>query len=333
MKYAQNISLLAVLLIACGPATEEPEPEPPAETWLELREAGERPPGLLSEIGIFRDLEGSPADVDALEASLHPDAITYVPDWPLWSNGLQKSRQVVLPEGEVVGADDVYSFPSDTLYFKSFFDDRGPVETRVMWNGPEGWEWSAYVWDEERVDAARTEGRRSVDVDVEVGGESFTHKVPNELDCRKCHEPDPNGVLGFSPLQLGTQVEDLDVFDENPTAEPFAHPDPETEAVLGWLVGNCTSCHNGLQNHDQSSFDLNPDVALENTVGVETASSASIDGIRIVPGDAESSVLYAAVAGTSDDPELKLMPPVGVQKRDDEAIERLRVWIESMESQ
>ena len=55
-------------------------------------------------------------------------------------------------------------------------------------------------------------------------------------------------------------------------------------------------------------------------------SSASADGIRIVPGSPDESVLFAAVAG-SGDIETKDMPPVGVALRDAAAIELLREWI------
>lgn len=318
------MAALAMVLMSCSPPADdgpEPEPEP---TWIDLRAVDEEPPASLAEIGLYRDPED--------RTELHPLAVPYEPAWPLWSNGLTKTRFVVLPADESIATGgDLWAYPDGTLLFKTFEDDDGPVETRLMWKGPDGWEWSAYDWNDDGTDAERTGGRRSVDVDVTVDGETFSHKIPNELDCRKCHEPDANRVLGFSPLQIDEDVAATDLFDETPALERVEHEDEATRQTLGWFVGNCVSCHNGSTDHDQASFDLRPDVALQNTLGVETGSSASIDGTRIVPGNPGESVLFLAVSAESDDPELKLMPPVGVQRRDAAGIEHLRSWIEGLE--
>lgn len=324
------ISTVATGLVLVGAGCGEPlsnvgedGDEERAPVWLDLREVDEEPPLMLSEIGLYDDA--------ATRDAVHPLAVEFEPRWPLWSNGLHKTRWLVLPKGEAVETDgDDWTMPTGTLLFKTFEDDDGPVETRVMWRAADGWTWHAYVWDDEYLDAERTEGRRSVDVEVRLGAETFTHKVPNELDCRKCHEPDHDGVLGFEPLQLEEQVEALDVFAEPPAARSVAHVDAATRDVLGWFVGNCTSCHNGRDDHDQASFDLRPDVALDNIIDRETETSGTIDGIRVVPGDPASSVLYLAVSGESDERELKEMPPLGVQRRDEEGISKLRDWIEGL---
>lgn len=101
-------------------------------------------------------------------------------------------------------------------------------------------------------------------------------------------------------------------------------------SVLGWFVGNCTHCHNG-SGVDGSSFDLRPDVALENTINQMTQSSAAGDGVRIVPGDPEASELFVVVARMDLSPEQKPMPPVGVDRLDETGIERLRTLIEQYE--
>ena len=318
----KRCAMIVAFFASCGPTPGPPDGTEQEPTWLDTRQSTDAAPALLSEVGLYRD-PGSLGET-------HPSAILYEPLWPLWSNGLRKSRYVVLPADAKVRAGDAWEFPEGTLFFKTFEDDDGPVETRLMQLGAEGWTWSTYVWDEDRLDAELSDGRRSVEVEVTVDGEAFTHEIPNELDCRTCHEPDPARVLGFSPLQLGASVADFDLFDETPSSREVEHPDEDTREVLGWFVGNCTSCHNGNFDHDQSSFDLRPDVALENIIDQMTDSSASIEGVRVVPGDPDSSVLYLAVSGESDDPELKLMPPLGVQRRDEAAITRLRAWIEDL---
>jgi len=149
---------------------------------------------------------------------------------------------------------------------------------------------------------------------VSVG--DVEHTVPSRFDCRSCHESGAGPILGFSPLQLG---------------EERVEANGAPVDVLGWFEGNCTHCHHG-GGVGSSSFDLRHDVAVANTVGVDTASSASAAGTRIVPGDPEASLLFQAVSGETDDPDVLPMPPVGVDVRDARAIEALRNWIEGLDA-
>ncbi len=43
-----------------------------------------------------------------------------------------------------------------------------------------------------------------------------------------------------------------------------------------------------------------------------------------------SSILFQAFSGETDDPEVGDMPPLGIDRRDAEAIEVLRGWIASL---
>jgi hypothetical protein len=46
-----------------------------------------------------------------------------------------------------------------------------------------------------------------------------------------------------------------------------------------------------------------------------------------VPGSPETSILFLAFSGETDDPEVSAMPPMGVDVRDQAAIELLRAFI------
>lgn len=114
-------------------------------------------------------------------------------------------------------------------------------------------------------------------------------------------------------------------------SEPYAAlpaHGPLTTEVLGYLLGNCVHCHNGT-NGAASSFDLRPSTALQNLLDQPTASSATADGIRVVPGSPEESVMLLAVRGGSDF-EVKDMPPLGVAQRDASAIRLLDEWIREL---
>ena len=154
------------------------------------------------------------------------------------------------------------------------------------------------------------------------------------LDCRACHETPLNQVIiGIDALN----------FDPNLAAAGLLLPAPETiplparsavEAdAMAYFVGNCVHCHHGEGGVDNAAFSLRPADLIENTVGVETESSASGDGIRIVPGDVLGSAIYEAVvlASAEDYPgEFKPMPPAGIDVVDPQAKAILQAWIESL---
>jgi hypothetical protein len=85
--------------------------------------------------------------------------------------------------------------------------------------------------------------------------------------------------------------------------------------VKGYVEANCVSCHNGV-----AEFDLSHDVFLAATLGVPSAAGP----VRITPGDPGASELFHRF-------ETRQMPPVGVQLRHDEAVERMRAWIAGLE--
>lgn len=329
-------------LIACG----DDEPSGPVSTEPRAGTLVVEPmmdlPDSLADVGLYPDLRDLNVLVDT--------AIAYEPAWPLWSNGLTKHRYVVLPEGTTIDTSnrEIWSFPVGTLAFKTFVvadpddaDGWRPYETRIMRRLDDRWEFASYLWNERGTRATLHDMRLPVQVDVTLeDGTTFVHEVPNQLQCRKCHESNPAHALGLSELQLNHGASEtelarfarLGLVESAPSdAAAIAHEDPLTEQVLGYFVGNCTHCHNGSDG-PSASFDLRGEAGLTNTIDQPTESSATIPGIRVIPGNPDESVLWRAVAG--DDrgaEELKLMPPVGVQHLDAEGIDLLAEWIESLE--
>jgi hypothetical protein len=180
-----------------------------------------------------------------------------------------------------------------------------------------------------------------VAVEVESGGESIEHTVPARLDCRKCHESQPVTIIGFDELRLNsklsasdseTQLEalaDSGLLSDAPSDPAIIeHEDPITEAVLGYLHGNCAHCHNGWDG-PSSAFDMRYPVALENLIDQETTSEL-ISGIRVVAGDPEESALVKAFSREGVD-DAQPMPPLGVDLRDDAALALFEAWIADLE--
>lgn len=287
-------------------------------------------PSRLSELGLHRP------DAKAQLSSL-PRA--YTPAYELWSDGGEKHRALSLPPGTSVDARDpeAYLFPVGTLLSKTFSfrtphspNRAVPVETRLLRLGEDGWQYSAYGWDEDGKEAELLELRRAETREVlSEEGDLVLHSIPSRLECRQCHESSASFVLGLSELQLAASgsIESLaSALDPPPVAPYAALPEhgPLTSAVLGYFVGNCVHCHNG-SNGAASSFDLRARVALDNIVNHPTESSATADGLRVVPGQPERSVLFQGLRGGALD--VKDMPPLGVARRDERGIALVRDFI------
>jgi hypothetical protein len=309
----------------------EPSADPPAGSLLS--EPLAELPQKLSEVGLYRDL----SRLSASKRALH-----YEPGYPLWSDGGAKQRFLVLPEGTgIESGDSDYELPIGSLLFKTFAyrteqspEAPVPIETRLLRRTESGWELAAYGWDPTGSDATLLDLKKPRPVSVLADdGTPLEHDIPSRLECRQCHESAPSPVLGFTELQLAASgdLEQLAPHFESPPSEPSAQlpaQGPLTRAVLGYLVGNCVHCHNGSDGA-AASFDLRPEVALQNLIDQPTASSATAAGIRVVPGEPDESILYLAVAGSTN-VEVKDMPPLGVALRDASAVELLRDWIEAL---
>lgn len=294
-------------------------------------------PAQLSELGLFAD----PRD----RSRWHERAHLFEPEHPLWTNGSAKQRFVVVPRGESIDSSgEIWTFPAGTLFFKTFsYASEGgerPIETRLIRRTDDGYDFVTYLWNEDGSDAELLDGTRPVDVEVEVDGVVFAHQVPSKLQCRTCHETHDPMVLGFEEIQLtsslagqsDSQLELLHaagVLSDVP-AEPrkISEADPTKRAVLAYFQGNCVHCHDGGSGVN-SAFDLRFEVAFENTIGVDTTSEL-LSGLRVSPGEPLESALYLAL---TRDLELapQPMPPLGVQRRDDEAVALVERWIESLD--
>jgi hypothetical protein len=314
-----------LLVAACSPTADSSGPPPDSP----LSDPSRPLPATMRELGLFPDAPNLDTTAET--------AVAYAPAYPLWSNGSDKQRHLALPEGETIDtrAPDAWAFPVGTLLFKTFAYEGVPVETRVMVRTAEDdWEYEVYAWSDDGEDAQLLSLDERVVVPVAGGSQ---HTIPARLDCRVCHETAADPVLGMTRVQLShdqalgpgldaaTEAGLLsDAVDSAPRIEDTAPPG--TGDVLRSFYGNCVHCHHGGDG-DNASFDLRPDVALANSVGQPTASSAAAAGIRIVPGDPSQSMLFLAVSGEHDDPEIKNMPPVGVDVRDAASIETLRSFI------
>lgn len=315
------IAALSLGLIGC----DDPDPAGPA--WLDDVEA--EAPQWLSKTGLFADLQAlKPAQ----------GVLRYTPPNPLWSSGTNKQRLLYLPPGETPTPGERWRFPVGTVLAKTFsYDDiEGqvgdvPLETRLMIRRADGWHYAEYHWNVEGTEARRLEpnwGEQALT--LTYADLSFGYTIPGELDCKGCHEArDDAPVLGMSNLNLDPALAER----WGITVDPIPARTPVEETAMRYLTGNCVHCHHGGEGNDNATYSLKPADLIANTVGQPTESSASGDGIRVQPGDAEGSALFEAVVRARA-PEyggdFKPMPPLGIDQVDPAAARVLRAWIEAL---
>jgi hypothetical protein len=306
------------------------------------------PPDRLADTGLYSAFA---------TRTVHPDLLSFTPQYPLWTDGAAKQRWIALPPGSAIDASDPdhWDFPAGTRLWKQFDFAGRPVETRFMQRHADGsWLYATYRWRDDGSDAVLAPASGVRNACPTTDGKS--HDLPSVDDCRSCHEGTRTTVLGFSALQLSP--------DRDPLAPHASAPAPgdvdlpalvargllqnlpprflqepprvvarseRERAALGYLHGNCSNCHNGdgpLQrlglrfDHPLATTGAPP--ALETTLGVASQFIRGDATVRVAPGAPERSVLARRLAAT--DP-LTQMPPFGRHLADHGAVELIRQWI------
>jgi hypothetical protein len=296
-------------------------------------------PAKLSETGLF------PALPDLTPVA---SAQGFQPAWPLWSDGLQKQRQVIVPAGKAIDASDrnLWQFPVGALFLKTFFADgaqggRRPIETRIIRrvdsDDPfQQWQYAVYAWNAAATDATLLDLQARTPVEVAVGAQRFTHQIPSREDCGKCHEANATAIIGFDELRLAwapsgagetelARFRRLGLVAGGPAdaPPPIGDPDATLAALKGYVQGNCVHCHDG---RNPTVVDMRPAVLAANMVCKPTTSSGTAAGTLVVPGKPETSIFYLQLARMTG-PGVNPMPPVGVQHPDAQAVDLARRWI------
>ena len=287
-------------------------------------------PPKLSSFGVYTDLP----DLSSVTANVH----AYAPEWPLWTNGAIKIRHTFVPTGTKIdiGRSDHWIYPEGTTFFKTFAyqsPETGsvrPVETRVIRRANAKWEYAAYKWNNDVTDARLLKGLRPEYLAVTgQSGEQFEHAIPSRNNCLACHGRKDTFILGFEEVQLNhtpsghsmNQLEKLaqaQIFSQSPTkftARVVGDTDLERR-MRGYIHANCAICHN---NKDLGDF------SHDSTLATWNVPPRRNSGRLLAPGDPEESAMYRLLAAG-------MMPPIGVQVRDEEIIQDMSDWISSLQN-
>lgn len=310
------------------------------------------PAERLSETGLYADIATK---------RIAPELFSFSPQYPLWTDGAKKRRWISLPPGTTIDASDpdAWVFPVGTKLWKEFAFARR-VETRYLEHTTEGWVFATYHWLEDESDAilAGEYGERAV-YEVAPG---VAYDLPGRYDCRACHEGNVSRVLGFGALQLSSDRDPLaphgadapegEIDLAELVARGLVRGLPETlvatppriparsgveRAALGYLHGNCSSCHNDRGTLSDLGFSLEVRVGAAPAGSVASGALATaIDQVaRFQPSGERPTVRLAAgrpdestiVRRMSKRDPINQMPPLGTKIVDREAIALLEQWI------
>ncbi|HEU5060858.1 MAG TPA: hypothetical protein VFU21_30215 [Kofleriaceae bacterium] len=246
-----------------------------------------------------------------------PDVVPFAPRFELWSDGAEKQRWIRLPPGGQIDRSDMddWQFPPGTRLWKQFARDGVPIETRMLEKlapAADAWLMVAYVWDEDGRDATITPDGMS-------DANGTTHDVPSAAECRGCHDGRQSRVLGYSAIQLDTDL---------------AIPGTEVEqAALGYLHANCSHCHNaarpprtGSRCYDpQNDLDFRLLTATLATVDRTPTYQTAVGGV-VEPSEPDQSALFVRICRRDEGQ----MPPLGTELVDSAGAELIKRWIEEL---
>ena len=290
-------------------------------------------PQRLSETGLYANIA---------TGELSPGVLGYTPQFPLWSDGAEKQRWILLPVGQQIDTSnpDEWLFPAGTKVWKEFSVGGARVETRLLEKrGPTDSDWVslAYAWRPDDQDAiAAPLG--------ELDSHRTDHDVPAAGECVACHGGRRSFVLGFSAVQLAPsaatgQIDLAGLVERRlltslPASGPVVPGNAVEAAALGYLHANCSHCHNPTRPTHSGARCFEPDKDLDFTLAVgqlddvaSTSTYRTVIGDGVKPGDPDGSRLYELMSSRG---LFRQMPPLATERVDANAVANLRVWIEGL---
>ncbi|HEY8615608.1 SO2930 family diheme c-type cytochrome [Phenylobacterium sp.] len=351
MRPDRLLARLAAAVCALVSVSAAPAPQGPALDVL----LAEAPAPRLSDYRLFAD--GRP----------DPLLTPYTLNTPLFSDYAGKDRFLYLPPGTKAQyrADGVFDFPVGATLVKTFAypaDLRRPtedvrwIETRLLIRKAGGWTALAYVWDAERKDAVLKRAGARVPVrfvDGQGRARDLTYAVPNQNQCKECHQVDKtlvpvgpkarnlNGDFAYADgrenqLARWTRMGLLAGAPPPAQAPRTARWDDPAEPLearaRAYLDANCAHCHEPRAIASNSGLYLNLEETRPAHLGVGKGPVAAGRGsgglaVSIEPGHPERSILVHRMA--SSEPGV-MMPELGRSLVHDEGVALIRQYVAAM---
>jgi len=310
------------------------------------------PPQFLSQTGAFSDLNN-------LTPAL--GVIPYDMIEPFWSDGAAKSRWLVIPndgthntpeEQIIFSANDNWVFPIGAVLIKHFELGGQRLETRFEVRASDGnYYYLSYKWNSSGTDAVLlTSG---LDETVIVNGAPQIWHYPSPSECLDCHKSTVGNVLGLKTRQLNKDINypvtginanqlvtlshlgiitpNITDANSNTYDKLAAHNDLSytlEERASAYIDVNCSYCHQPATNIGQFDVRSTTPLASQNIIDGPVLYDLGITNARVVvPQDVSSSIMHhrmnSLVPGTA-------MPPLGKNVVDEEGVQLIADWINSM---
>ena len=307
----------------------------------------------LSEYGFFKDLKNQVPAKNVLPYQLKSQ---------LFSDYTDKQRFIYVPNDSkfTFESDKVFQFPVGTTLIKTFSYQNTSssletqlLETRLLIHTNNGWEAVGYIWNNEQTDARLSLVGKTIQTQFsKASGEliSVRYRAPNKNQCKECHQL--NGVM--TPIGPKARNMDLEVQYELGKMDQL-----EKWAQLGWIDRdlvfnkmvnyfdnsknmeararsyldiNCAHCHIRGGSADTTGLYLTLEEENTKHLGFYKKPVATGKGsfnlrYSIVPGKSKESILLARMH--SLDPGI-MMPESGRALRDEEGLEIISTWINSL---
>jgi uncharacterized repeat protein (TIGR03806 family) len=294
-----------------------------------------------------------------------PRAVSYEVNSALWSDGADKTRAFILPQGQKIHVDATtgkWAFPVGSVLIKNFLFDGKFVETRLFMHADaDTWIGYGYKWNGQGA-AKQTEatvvGIGRDDVVFDTGKRPVHWYYPSRQDCMDCHNKVAGGVLGPQTAQMyrvatGHTKNQMDEFQTMglfdaaptaPTADKVLVPATSTTATLeqkarSYLAANCSHCHQPNDGNVMSpfpNFDLRFGTSLKDAkICNATAAKGVVPGsdatIILFPGQPSKSLISVRMNQpyTSDNTSGR-MPQIGTHEIDMTGAKVVSDWITSI---
>jgi hypothetical protein len=346
--------MLGLLLAAAAGAACSNDASPISPPDLGCVDPATGLPADLFCTGLYADHSTSRSK-DQLAAGVMP----YTPGTTLWSDGAEKHRFLYLPPSTQIDTSDLdtWKFPVGTRTWKEFRVDGVLVETRLMRKRSATlWDVGTYIWDSTGTTATLNTATKGT---ILPGG----YEIPTVKDCDKCHHGGADKVLGIEAVALALPTAQGATLTALAQQGALSHPPPTTTidfpeddtgkagVALGYLHANCgMPCHSTRGLGDETKLVLRlragefwpggaaapgPIAAATTDIFKATfqqmpttaaVAQAFPGALRITPGDHEKSLIWVVshLRGKYQ------MPPLVSHKVDDEGMQKLAGWIDSL---
>lgn len=302
-------------------------------------------PRRLSDTGLFSSVKTlTPAD------GVTPYSVRV----PRWMDGAESQHWLAIPGsawGHVAASTSgPLRMPAGTVFVKQVnlpIAGSSPLrlETQILHFENGVWNPYSYLWDEAGTEAHLVDGIGTArplqipDAKSAGGISQRTWQVNAVNECKLCHNPGSDAVLGFRPEQLGlAQMETLEaqaviaVSNAAKKVAPLTDPHDATaelnDRARSYLHANCSMCHHPRGNAIVS-FYLKRDMPFDQ-LNTNKGTGIGTFGMRnakiIVPGDPYRSVLMYRMSKLG----YARMPYIGSQAVDRAGVALIEEWIRSL---